>query len=82
MVTFTADGAARGQFVTLLMPLAHAKERTPGLTVRCDLGVATADIRWGARIHDRVRWTLDGNVAPLGEDDRRTVAAWTRAVSQ
>lgn len=82
VVTFTTDGAARGQFVTLLMPLAHAKERTPGLTVRCDLGVATADIRWGARIHDRVRWTLDGNVAPLGEDDRRTVAAWTRAVSQ
>jgi hypothetical protein len=41
-----------------------------------------ADVHWGARIHDRVRWRLDGNLAALGDDDRRTVAAWTRAMSQ
>ncbi|HKC54981.1 MAG TPA: hypothetical protein VKC35_02620, partial [Vicinamibacterales bacterium] len=84
VVTFTADGTASAQFVTLLMPLAHADEPAPDLAVRFEQGVATADVRHGAGANtcDRVRWTLDGGVALLRDDGSRAMAAWSRQVRQ
>ena len=82
VVTFTADGAARVRFVTLVMPAGHAGEPAPDLAVRFDGGIATADVRGGADAsrYDRIRWTLDGTVAPLGDAGRHAAAAWTREV--
>jgi len=84
VVTFTADGTASAQFVTLLMPLAHADEPAPDLAVRFEQGVATAHVRHGAGANtcDRVRWTLDGGVALLRDDGSRAMAAWSREVRQ
>ncbi|HEY3093097.1 MAG TPA: alginate lyase family protein [Vicinamibacterales bacterium] len=82
VVTFTADGAARASFVTLVMPRTHANDPPPEFAVRFARGVATADVRCVAagHVYDRVTWTLDGNAAPLGADAGTAVATWSRKV--
>jgi len=83
VVTFTADNVGRARFVTLVMPRTDPREPAPDLAVRVDGPVATAEVRHGfaLNVRDRVAWTVDGGVAPLG-DGHDAVAAWSREARQ
>jgi heparinase II/III-like protein len=79
VLVFTQCAIEHAAFVTLVAPVPTARVHEPELRVQFDRGVACADVRCDGPggLHDRIIWTIDGSMQPLGGGPL-AIASWTR----